>query len=39
MRVSENGETVVDYIESEIRVSQHKLPKRLCEAWSLPAEY
>ena len=39
MRVTDNGDTIVDYIESEIRVSQNKIPARLCETWSLPAGY
>lgn len=39
MRVTDNGDTIVDYIESEIRVSQNKIPERLCETWSLPKEY
>ena len=39
MRVTDNGDTIVDYIESEIRVSQNKIPARLCETWSLPKGY
>ena len=39
MRVTDNGDTIVDYIESEIRVSQNKIPARLCETWSLPTGY
>lgn len=39
MRVTDDGSTVVDYIESEIRVSQTKIPERLCEKWSLPDKY
>lgn len=39
MRVTDNGDTIVDYIESEIRVSQSKIPARLCETWSLPKGY
>lgn len=39
MRVTDNGDAIVDYIESEIRVSQNKIPARLCETWSLPAGY
>lgn len=39
MRVNDDGETVIDYIESEIRVSQTKISKRLCETWSLPNNY
>ena len=39
MRVTDNGDTIVDYIESEIRVSQNKIPVRLCETWSLPKGY
>lgn len=39
MRVTDNGDTIVDYIESEIRVSQNKISARLCETWSLPAGY
>ncbi|MFR1675180.1 MAG: hypothetical protein ACLSVP_00635 [Fusobacterium sp.] len=39
MRVTDDGKTIVDYIESEIRVSQNKIPARLCEKWSLPENY
>ena len=39
MRVTDNGDTIVDYIESEIRGSQNKISARLCETWSLPAGY
>lgn len=35
----ETGEQSVNYIESEITVTQSKLPRRLCEEWSLPSNY
>ena len=35
----ETGEAQVTYTEPEIIVSQGKLPARLCEDWSLPANY
>lgn len=35
----ETGEPNISYIEQEIFVSQSKLPKRLCEEWSLPENY
>lgn len=33
------GESQVTYIESEITVSQSKIPARLCEDFSLPEDY
>ena len=33
------GESVITYIESQITVTQYKLPKRLIEEWSLPENY
>lgn len=35
----ETGKAQVTYAEPEIIVSQGKLPARLCEDWSLPANY
>lgn len=38
--IDENtGESQVTYIESEITVSQGKIPARLCEEFSLPEDY
>lgn len=35
----ETGKPNISYIEQGIFVSQHKLPKRLCEDWSLTENY
>lgn len=35
----ETGEPQISYVEPELFVSQGKLPARICEAWSLPADY
>ena len=38
--IDENtGESNVAYVEPEIFVSQSKLPERVCESWSIPADY
>lgn len=39
IKVDDNGQQTVEYIESEIRVTQEKLPKRLLESWSIPKDY
>lgn len=35
----ETGKQEIMYVEQEIVVTQSKLPKRLCEGWSLPNDY
>lgn len=39
IKVDDNGLQTVEYIESEIRVTQNKLAKRLVETWSLTQDY
>lgn len=39
IKVDDNGLQTVEYIESEIRVTQNKLNKRLVESWSLTENY
>lgn len=39
IKVGDNGLQTVEYIESEIRVTQNKLAKRLVETWSLTQDY
>lgn len=39
IKVDDNGLQTVEYIESEIRVTQNKLNKRLVESWSLSQDY
>lgn len=39
MRVNDNGSKEPVYMEECITVSQTKLPRRLCEEWSLPSNY
>ena len=33
------GDRYIMYFESDLTVSQNKLPRRLCEDWSLPLDY
>ena len=35
----ETGDANIMYAEPEIMVTQMKLPKRICEEWSLPENY
>lgn len=37
--VDDNGNEHIQYVEPNIIVSENKKDKRLCEAWSLPANY
>ncbi|MGL5854199.1 MAG: hypothetical protein ACRCYA_03070 [Cetobacterium sp.] len=39
IKVDDNGLQTVEYIESEIRVTQNKLARRLVETWSLTQDY
>lgn len=39
MRVNEDGSREPVYMEEQITVTQTKLPRRLCEEWSLPSNY
>ena len=39
IKVDDHGLQTVEYIESEIRVTQNKLAKRLVETWSLTQDY
>ena len=39
MRVLDNGNIEPAYMEEYITVVQTKLPRRLCEEWSLPSNY
>ena len=39
MSVTENGEINPTYVESEITVSQTKIPASKCEDWSLGDNY
>lgn len=39
IKVDDDGLQTVEYIESEIRVTQNKLNKRLVESWSLTENY
>ena len=39
MKVNDDGSTEPVYMEEVITVSQSKLPRRLCEEWSLPGDY
>lgn len=39
IKVGDKGQQTIEYIESEIRVTQEKLDKRLVETWSLTKDY
>jgi hypothetical protein len=39
LRVSETGEVIVVYAEENMHIEQQKLPRRLCDEKTLPADY
>lgn len=39
IKVGDKGQQTIEYIESEIRVTQEKLDKKLVETWSLTKDY
>lgn len=39
IKVGDSGQQTIEYIESEIRVTQEKIDKRLAETWSLTKDY
>lgn len=39
IKVGDKGQQTIEYIESEIRVTQEKIDKRLVETWSLTKDY